>query len=55
MLFRSGLGALAAGLALSAGIGGAELFRFGVGSASTAVAAGVAPLLALLLLGCALA
>lgn len=55
LMWVGGIGALAAGLALSAGLGGAELFRFGVGSASTAVAAGVAPLLALLLLGCALA
>jgi hypothetical protein len=49
------VGALAAGLVISTGVAGAELFRFGVGSSSVGVAAGVPPLLLLFLVGALLA
>lgn len=55
LIWAGAVGALAAGLALSVGIGGGELFRFGVGSSSAGVAAGVPPLLLVLLLGLLLA
>ena len=42
---------LATGLAISTGVGGGELFRFGVGSSTAGVAAGVPPLLLVFLLG----
>jgi hypothetical protein len=55
LIWVGALGALAAGLAISTGHGGGELFRFGVGSSSVAVAAGVPPLLLVFLLGALLA
>jgi energy-coupling factor transport system substrate-specific component len=55
LIWAGAVGALAAGLAISTGIGGGELFRFGVGSSSAGVAAGVPPLLLILLLGVLLA
>jgi energy-coupling factor transport system substrate-specific component len=55
LIWAGALGALAVGLALSTGLAGGELFRFGVGSSSAGVAAGVPPLLLLLLLGLLLA
>lgn len=51
-----GIGALAAGLALSMGLYGGELFAFGAGqTAAAGVAYGVPPFLLLFLLGCLLA
>lgn len=51
-----GLGALAAGLALSMGLYGGQLFAFGSGqSAAAGVAFGVPPFLLLFLVGCLLA
>ncbi len=50
-----GLGGLLAGLALSAGLGGGELFRFGVGSTSLSVTLGIIPFLLCYLAGCFLA
>jgi energy-coupling factor transport system substrate-specific component len=55
LIWFGAVGALAAGLAISTGHGGAELFRFGVGSSSFAVAAGVPPLLILFVVGVLLA
>ncbi len=55
LMWIGGLGGLLAGLALSMGLGGGELFRFGVGSASTGVVAGVIPFLVAYLAGCLLA
>jgi len=55
LIWAGALGSLAAGLAISTGIGGGELFRFGVGSSTAGVAAGVPPLLLLFLLGVLLA
>lgn len=55
LIWAGALGALAAGLAISTGIGGGELFRFGVGSSTAGVAAGVPPLLLVFLLGLLLA
>lgn len=55
LIWAGALGALAAGLAISTGHGGGELFRFGVGSTSVGVAAGVPPLLAIFLIGVLLA
>ena len=55
LIWAGALGALAAGLAISTGMGGGELFRFGVGSSTAGVAAGVPPLLLLFLLGVLLA
>jgi energy-coupling factor transport system substrate-specific component len=54
-MWLGGIGALGAGLALSIGLGGGQLFAFTVGAASPTVAAGVAPFLVLYLVGCALA
>jgi energy-coupling factor transport system substrate-specific component len=48
------VGALSAGLAVSLGFGGAQLFRFGVGTATPGVAAAVGPFLLLFLAGAAL-
>jgi energy-coupling factor transport system substrate-specific component len=55
LIWIGALGALAAGLAISTGHGGGELFRFGVGTTSFGVAAGVPPLLAIFLIGVLLA
>jgi energy-coupling factor transport system substrate-specific component len=55
LIWAGAVGALAAGLAISTGMAGGELFRFGVGSSSAGVAAGVPPLLLLFLLGVLLA
>ena len=55
LIWAGALGALAAGLAISTGVGGGQLFHFGVGSSSAGVAAGVPPLLLLFLLGALLA
>jgi energy-coupling factor transport system substrate-specific component len=55
LIWVGAVGALAAGLAISTGYGGGELFRFGVGSSSVGVAAGVPPLLAIFLVGAILA
>jgi len=55
LIWAGAVGALAAGLAISTGIGGGELFRFGVGASSAGVAAGVPPLLLSFLLGVLLA
>jgi energy-coupling factor transport system substrate-specific component len=55
LIWAGALGSLVAGLAISTGIGGGELFRFGVGSSTAGVAAGVPPLLLLFLLGAVLA
>ncbi len=54
LMWVGGLGGLATGLALSMGMGGGRLFRFGVGSASTGVVIGVLPFLAAYLIGCLL-
>jgi energy-coupling factor transport system substrate-specific component len=55
LIWIGALGSLAAGLAISTGMAGGELFRFGVGSSSVGVAAGVPPLLLVFLLGVLLA
>lgn len=55
LIWGGAVGALAVGLAISTGFAGGELFRFGVGSSSAGVAAGVPPLLLLFLLGVLLA
>jgi len=51
LIWGGAVGALAVGLAISTGVAGGELFRFGVGASSSGVAAGVPPLLLLFLLG----
>jgi energy-coupling factor transport system substrate-specific component len=51
LIWVGAVGALATGLAISTGLAGGELFRFGVGSSSAGVAAGVPPLLAIFLIG----
>ena len=51
LIWGGAVGALAVGLAISTGVAGGELFRFGVGTSSAGVAAGVPPLLLLFLLG----
>lgn len=51
LIWVGAVGALAAGLAISTGYGGGELFRFGVGTSSVGVAAGVPPLLAIFVIG----
>jgi energy-coupling factor transport system substrate-specific component len=51
LIWAGAVGALAIGLAISTGAAGGELFRFGVGTSSAGVAAGVPPLLLLFLLG----
>jgi energy-coupling factor transport system substrate-specific component len=53
LIWAGAIGALAIGLAISAGFGGAELFRFGVGTSSAGVA-GAVPLLLLAFLAGAL-
>jgi len=55
LMWAGAVGSLVVGLAISTGIAGGELFRFGVGTSSAGVAAGVPPLLLLFLLGALLA
>ncbi len=55
LIWAGAVGALAVGLAISTGLAGAQLFRFGVGTSSAGVAAGVPALLLLFLLGALLA
>lgn len=55
LIWIGAVGALALGLAVSTGVAGGELFRFGVGQSSFGVAAGVPPLLLLFLAGALLA
>jgi energy-coupling factor transport system substrate-specific component len=55
LMWVGGFGGLLAGIALSANLGGGQLFQFGVGAASLGVKAGVVPFVALYLLGCLLA
>jgi len=55
LIWAGALGALAVGVAVSAGFAGGALFRFGVGATSAGVAAGVPPLLLVMLAGLLLA
>jgi energy-coupling factor transport system substrate-specific component len=48
------IGGFIAGVTLSMGVGGAVMFKFGTGAATTSVAAGVTPFIILLILGCLL-
>lgn len=48
------VGGFAVGAAMSAGLGGADLFKFGTGAATLSVAVSVTPFIITLLLGCLL-